>query len=90
MFLDTEAHRLSAIANRDDVATFEGYHPPFSLPYGSVTQLYQRGYVPEFEDFARCVRTGEPSTISYQRSAVSYQPAAIDQQPSVGSQQQLA
>jgi myo-inositol 2-dehydrogenase/D-chiro-inositol 1-dehydrogenase len=53
---------VSSPSNREfrfDLAAFSGFHPPFSLPYGSVTQLYQRGYVPELEDFARCVRTGE-------------------------------
>jgi predicted dehydrogenase len=41
-----------------DLATFEGFYPPFSLPYGSNMQVYLRGYVPELEDFVRCVRTG--------------------------------
>src|SRR5438093_9899281 len=63
-------------ANREfrfDLAAFSGFHPPFSLPYGSVTQLYQRGYVPELEDFAHCIRTGEApvSTVEEAEKAVS-------------------
>jgi predicted dehydrogenase len=34
------------------------WHPSFSLTYTVNTSLYLRGYVPELEDFARCIRTG--------------------------------
>jgi UDP-N-acetylglucosamine 3-dehydrogenase len=36
------------------------FAPTFSIPYGTNTQLYLRGYPPELAHFAHCVRTGEP------------------------------
>ena len=32
------------------------YNSTFSIPYGQNQQLYLRGYTPELDDFARCVR----------------------------------
>ena len=67
---------VSSPSNREfrfDLAAFSGFHPPFSMPYGSVSQLYQRGYVPELEEFARCVRTGASpvSTVEEAEKTVS-------------------
>jgi predicted dehydrogenase len=41
-----------------ELAAAELYNPTFSIPYGRNAQLYLRGYTPELEDFARCVREG--------------------------------
>jgi predicted dehydrogenase len=43
---------------RFDQAHETVWHPSFSLTYTVNTSLYLRGYVPELEDFARCIRTG--------------------------------
>ena len=48
---------------RFDQAHETVWHPSFSLTYTVNTSLYLRGYVPELEDFARCIRTGsQPRT----------------------------
>ena len=48
---------------RFDQANETVWHPSFSLTYTMNTSLYFRGYVPELEDFARCIRTGsKPQT----------------------------
>jgi predicted dehydrogenase len=48
---------------RFDQAHETVWHPSFSLSYTVNTSLYLRGYVPELEDFARCIRTGyQPRT----------------------------
>lgn len=43
-----------------DVAEANVFAPTFSIPYGTNTQLYMRGYPPELTHFVHCVRTGEP------------------------------
>lgn len=42
------------------VAEANIFAPTFSIPYGTNTQLYLRGYPPELAHFVHCVRTGEP------------------------------
>jgi predicted dehydrogenase len=42
-----------------ELAEAQLYNPNFSMPYGRNNQIYQRGYTPELEDFARCVREGD-------------------------------
>ncbi len=43
---------------RFDQASETVWHPSFSLTYTMNTSLYWRGYVPELEDLANCIRTG--------------------------------
>jgi len=42
-----------------ELADAQLFNPTFSIPYGRNMQQYLRGYVPQLEDFARCVRTGD-------------------------------
>jgi predicted dehydrogenase len=44
-----------------DLGEVEAWLPTFSMPYGRLSHLYLRGYVPELEYFSRRVRHGEPS-----------------------------
>jgi predicted dehydrogenase len=69
-----------------NLATVEGFEPPFSLPYGSNSQLYLRGYVPELEDFARCVRSGATpvSTVEEAEKTVCVSEAVAAAQKSGG------
>jgi len=44
-----------------DTSEVRVWSPSFSMPYGELSHLYLRGYVPELQHFARRVRLGEPS-----------------------------
>lgn len=45
-----------------DLAEGRGVQPTFSMPYGTMDQLYLRGYVPELEEFARLILAGGQPT----------------------------
>jgi len=44
-----------------DTSDVRSWSPSFSMPYGELSHLYLRGYVPELQHFARRVRLGAPS-----------------------------
>ncbi len=41
-----------------DNAHYEGNLANFSFPYAGMRQLFMRGYIPELENFAACIRSG--------------------------------